>query len=265
VKAWMNRYPVLSFAVTAYIISWSLWLPVVLAGPTMPPWVTVFHILGGFGPFAAALIILFVGEDKARIQEYMKSLCRWQLPLRWYISALLIPVGIVLAAMALLLLLNRSLPGLAELPPLWVLPLMLVYMTLLGGGLEEPGWRGFALPRLLGRYQPLTASLILGITWGFWHLPLFLAPSVSQSNIPVSLFMSTGVGLSVLFSWFYLKTEGSTFMAVILHAAFNTMLNWYPLHPAKIEPFLPLTLVVTCIALAIAVFSPHFRLRQSGL
>jgi len=51
--------------------------------------------------------------------------------------------------------------------------LLFVYVLLCGGGLEEPGWRGFALQRLQHRYSPLRSSVILGVIWAFWHWPMF--------------------------------------------------------------------------------------------
>lgn len=77
------------------------------------------------------------------------------------------------------------------------------------GAQEEPGWRGFALPRLQERFSPLTATLVLGLIWGVWHVPLygpvgFVVPFV----------------LAFFYTWVFNRT-GSTFMAILLHASFT--------------------------------------------
>jgi membrane protease YdiL (CAAX protease family) len=50
--------------------------------------------------------------------------------------------------------------------------LFFLYNVIYGGLSEEPGWRGFALPRLQAKFSPLVTSLILGVLWAFWHAPV---------------------------------------------------------------------------------------------
>ncbi|MEA5451873.1 CPBP family intramembrane glutamic endopeptidase [Leptolyngbya sp. CCNP1308] len=95
-------------------------------------------------------------------------------------------------------------------------------LLLFGGPLgEEFGWRGYALPVLQERYSWRVASLILGIVWGAWHLPLFYMADTAQSHIPVGLFMVSTVALSVLFAWLFNHTGGSVLPALVLHTAVN--------------------------------------------
>ena len=95
------------------------------------------------------------------------------------------------------------------------------YSTLLGGPLfEEPGWRGFALPRLESRFAPLPASLLLGVIWAAWHLPFFLYPGWSES--PVWIYFLSLTAFSVLLTFTANIARFGVIAPILAHAAFNT-------------------------------------------
>jgi len=112
------------------------------------------------------------------------------------------------------------------------------YITtlLLGGPLgEEPGWRGFALPRLQRQAGPLWGTLILGMLWGLWHLPLYLRPvylaatGVQEAGTSVAGLSVAFVGsllaltaLAVIFTWVFNHTRGSLLLMMLLAASLNT-------------------------------------------
>ena len=97
-----------------------------------------------------------------------------------------------------------------------------VLVLLLGGPLgEEFGWRGYALPALQERYSWRFASLILGVVWGVWHLPLFYIADTAQSHIPFALFMLSTIALSVLFTWLFNRAGGSVLPALVLRTSVN--------------------------------------------
>lgn len=119
-----------------------------------------------------------------------------------------------------------SFSGLAGLAPLPMLTLF-VYVFFLGGPLgEEPGWRGFALPRLQRRYGPLVGSLILGVIWAFWHLPIFWIPAwaLPPTMLNIVMFVSAATAFTVVMTWVFNNTKGSLFMAVLVHTAFDMVL-----------------------------------------
>ncbi len=82
---------------------------------------------------------------------------------------------------------------------------------------EEFGWRGFALPRLLQRFNPIVASLILGLIWGVWHLPAFLIPELPQSHFNFAAFLASTVALTIVITWLWLKSKGSLLVAIAAH------------------------------------------------
>ena len=86
---------------------------------------------------------------------------------------------------------------------------------------EELGWRGFVLPRMQARHSALKASLLIGILWGPWHLPLWLTGTESH---PISLypaFVVAVIASSVFYTWLYNNTGGSLLIVVLYHAASN--------------------------------------------
>jgi membrane protease YdiL (CAAX protease family) len=86
---------------------------------------------------------------------------------------------------------------------------------------EELGWRGFALPRLLRRWTPLNASLILGALWALWHLPAFFAPGLPQNQFNLAAFLASTVALTVVFTWLSLKSRGNLLVAISAHLMTN--------------------------------------------
>ena len=86
---------------------------------------------------------------------------------------------------------------------------------------EELGWRGFALPRMLRRWTPTQASLILGVVWGLWHLPAFYISTLSQSQFSLPIFVLGATSLSVVTCWLFLKTNGSVLIAILTHLMAN--------------------------------------------
>jgi uncharacterized protein len=106
--------------------------------------------------------------------------------------------------------------GPAAVLPIFILPFFLT--DLISNG-EELGWRGYVLPRLQARYSALVASLVVGVIWAFWHLPLLMAPG---SSSPLGLFMIKVIADSVLFTWLYNNSKGSLLLVTMFHAVGNT-------------------------------------------
>ena len=103
-----------------------------------------------------------------------------------------------------------------------------LFQLFLMGGLEEFGWRGFALPRLQERYTALIASVVIGVVWALWHAPLFFVPGTFYSQVPPALYLLQTIGLSVMITWVYNSTGGSVLLAMMFHAASNVSMLLYP-------------------------------------
>ena len=105
--------------------------------------------------------------------------------------------------------------------PLPQLLVVFVILTLTDGLGEELGWRGYALPHPLQRFRALAASLVLGLIWAAWHLPLIWTEGSALDGHPVWLLFLDLAAKSVLFTWVFLKTRGSALLAVLLHGSTN--------------------------------------------
>ncbi|MBL4560915.1 MAG: CPBP family intramembrane metalloprotease [Labilibaculum sp.] len=95
---------------------------------------------------------------------------------------------------------------------------------------EELGWRGFALPKLLDKYDPIISSLILALPWIFWHAPLMVFQSW-RGDLPIENFLLNYIilviPLTLIFTWFFQKTKGSVLLAIIFHSSLNLTFNAY--------------------------------------
>jgi uncharacterized protein len=83
---------------------------------------------------------------------------------------------------------------------------------------EELGWRGYALPKLHKAHSPLVAGLIVGMLWGSLHLALSL-PGMINASAPALPMLFGLIGLSVLATWLYIRTNGNLLLTSLFHAA----------------------------------------------
>jgi len=146
---WLKRHDLIVFLILAFALSWSIW-PLVLANPESTPLVP-------FGPIIAAFIVLALTRGWAGIRDLLRSIVRWRVGPGWYAVALLLPVGILLVALYLNALFGGPTPTAADFADWYTLPLLYLLTTLFFGPLfEEPGWRGFLLPRLQSKYTAVS-------------------------------------------------------------------------------------------------------------
>ena len=228
-KGLLARHPLVFFFVIAYAGTWLLEMPYVLSedGAGLLPfsspllaWVlspaSVF-----MGPFLAAFVMTGITEGREGVGRFLRRFVLWQVGLRWYLFALVgIPVIAVLSVVVVPGVLG-SFQGLAAMAPLSLLGIF-VYVFFLGGALgEEPGWRGFALPRLQSLHGPLLGTLILGPLWALWHLPLFLTPWNTLTTLNVVVFVLATTCLAIIYTWVFNNTKGSLLIAILLHWSFD--------------------------------------------
>jgi uncharacterized protein len=225
------RHPLTFYFIIAYAGSWLLFLPLALSEdgtgllPFSSPLLAWAFLVAPFaGPFLAAFVMTGATEGRAGVGRLLRRFVLWRVELRWYLFALLgIPALFVLSVIVLPGAL-ASFQGLASLAPLTWLGLF-VYIFFLGGPLgEEPGWRGFALPRLQTMHGPLVGSLILGTLWGLWHLPIFWVPAwnTPPTILNIVMYVISAIAFTIVMTWVFNNTKGSLLIAVLMHASFNT-------------------------------------------
>jgi uncharacterized protein len=213
----VRRYPLIVFFVLAYVFSWWPW-PLYAFGVSPSPIIA-------FGPFLAAILVLALTTGKGGVVTLLRRMVRWRVRPVWYAVALLLPVAISGGAALLnVVVLGASAPSPAELGA-WsgLVPtfFLLLLVPGIGGAWEEPGWRGYALPKLQGGHSALLASLILGVVWAFWHLPLMVIGQIHLSD-PVFI-----VAWTVVLTWVFNNTNGSVLIAMLMHNIHNVISGGY--------------------------------------
>jgi uncharacterized protein len=116
---------------------------------------------------------------------------------------------------------------------------------------EEIGWRGFALPRLQARYGRLRASLLMGVGWGLWHIPMFLVGGMTFGWV-LALMVLFFVPGSVIYSWVFNHTRGLLPIAILMHVGIHTN-NGLETVPGNLVPFVIYFLSVLVVAVALLV------------
>jgi uncharacterized protein len=203
----VRRHSLIAFFVLAYLLSWWIY-PLLKFSPLL-------GIFGLFGPALAAIIMAAVVEGKSGVKALLSRAVRWRVGLPWYVIALGLPTVLSLVTAGLSYLLGTS----ESVRVGTLAPVELVLFVLVVG--EELGWRGYALPLLLEKRSALTASLILGVLWGLWHLPTFLVPGTPQYGLPLTAFVILTIEYSILMTWVFLHTHGSVLIATLFHGAIN--------------------------------------------
>lgn len=240
------------FITLAFAWSWGCWLLASVLKGQSSLLVTVLMWLGGFGPSLAAIALVWQERGLAGLRGWLSHGLRWRVGWVWVAVALLLPLVVVALAAAIHVALGGTIPPSPAYRHELLAAVNFVLILLLGGPLgEEFGWRGYALPVLQKRYGWRVASLVLGIVWGAWHLPLFFIANTTQKHIPVALFMVSTVAMSVLFAWLANRTAGSVMLAILFHTAINYWSWIIPVIPngGSVHPFALVTGLMLLVAL----------------
>ncbi|MDH5304022.1 MAG: CPBP family intramembrane metalloprotease [Gammaproteobacteria bacterium] len=183
----------------------------------------LFGALRGYGPTLAALLTAAVVYGRKGLTELWRRLKMWRIP-PWLLALAIL--GPMLASLVLLLFIHIAGVNLtlaSQGVPLPKLIIIFVFFAIVDGPVgEEIGWRGFLLPRLLEKYGAIHASILLGIVWFLWHIPLYAATDKVDLNLAFfSSYLLNNVALSFLHAWFFLRSGGSALLAIIFHTACN--------------------------------------------
>ncbi|MEG2789643.1 MAG: type II CAAX endopeptidase family protein [Romboutsia sp.] len=177
----------------------------------------IFYGLSGYSPAIAGLMVKKKFCSSSDFKKFIGSCINIKRSFREYTyviaSALIlwtIPFIVVAFFKDRYVLLNSPLIFLS-----WITPVMI-----LGGGLEEIGWRGFLLPKLLNKYSYIKSSLIIGIIWSLWHLPLWFVVGSPQQNLHFLPFALSCIASSFILTFIYTHTN-SVWLCILFHALDN--------------------------------------------
>lgn len=205
----------------AFLFSWIAVTPLLL-NPEFP--VEPFQLLGALaGPTLSAIIVTAVVDGRNGLRDFFKRYIQWRAGWIWW---LIVMVGNLLALNTFAsLILGASIwieflrnIGLISITYL----ITLIAGVILGPLWEEPGWRGFALPRLQAQFGPLIGTIILGVLWALWHLPGYLGGWMTGGLF--SLIVS-GIAFSIIVTWVYNNTRGSILLMILFHSSSNAAIS----------------------------------------
>jgi membrane protease YdiL (CAAX protease family) len=244
----LKRYPVLTYFVLVYVLSWACWIPLAIVKNASSFPFIVFAALGIIMPSLVGMLLTALFRGKSGLGELFRRLGQVRNPLIWYAVVLLLPPVLWLIALGV-----PTLLGLATIA--FAFPVVDVFGSFVSGFGEELGWRGFALPRMQARQSALAASLLLGVLWGLWHLPLLIAqglPLTAAGLVGFILFLLHIIAYSVLFAWVYNNTKGSLFLMVLFHTVFD-LVGFTILTPSTTWIFPVLYVALLWVTVAIVV------------
>lgn len=228
----IGRRELLWFAVICAVITGVFLIAAGLMGGPVTTWPTLLiYGLGASGPSLAALVMRIVGGRQHGVRLRLAP------PWLWF------PAAIVLGALPALLTSLLLAPAgfwqrIAESVTTQVAanggPLLFVILYLIAGPIsEEFGWRGYVQPRLRQAFTPLKTSVILGLAWAVWHVPLFFLPGSGQArmgflSLHAVVYFAMFIPLSVLYLYVSERLRGGVWAAITLHFVGNTALTFAP-------------------------------------
>ena len=184
-----------------------------------PTWAIALYLTGGFIPSLLAIFLTWKEEGVSGLRVLGRRILQFKLGWRWYMFTFLIVIAGTAGQLTINKLLGNTIPGSLFLAQLGsFLPLLI-----LGPLSEEIGWRGYALGRLQTRWNALISSLIIGLVWALWHLPLFPMVGTSQHELglPFVGFLVVIMANSIFYTWLYNNTEQSLWSAILFHWLFT--------------------------------------------
>jgi len=235
-KAFIQRYPIATYFGIAFIISWGSGLvvlvPKMIRDEAIPATAALllFPVLV-IGVALTSIILTWIQEGRGGVRNIFSRIGLWKVSVQWYAVALLTPPVLIVVALLLL----RTLISKDFSPNFFPLGLL---FGIFPGFFEEIGWMGYAFPKMQSNYSALTASILLGVLWGMWHLPVVdsLGAATPHGAYWLSFFLAfiaVVTAMRVLIGWVYSNTQ-SLLLAQLMHASSTASL--VILSPSHVSP-----------------------------
>ncbi|MHA2298099.1 MAG: CPBP family intramembrane glutamic endopeptidase [Candidatus Hodarchaeales archaeon] len=214
---------------------------------------SVIFSLGVYGPLVGSVFVTYRELGRSGLNDLARKSIKWRVSAKWYLLIIIIPFIIGLPAILMGIVGGWPLPPSLELVVLFQSLIPFILWQLFTSGLEEPGWRGYALPKLQEKYNAESASMRLGILWSIWHWPLLIFLYATTTVLPsdispdmagvvigvvivqyLFLHAVSTAGVTIIFTWFYNNT-GSIFLCILFHVMNNVVTIYVQMiftHPA---------------------------------
>jgi membrane protease YdiL (CAAX protease family) len=231
-----------AFVGLTFAVSLAVYLPIIASARgwisvSVPP---ALSALGVLGPAVAALFLLVRARGRAGLGVLVRDATARHFSARWWVAVLALPPALLGTMYAGYRLVGgphtttRTVAAFSEAGSSAVVavPVLILVTVALAYG-EEAGWRGYLLPRLQARWSALTASLLVGIVWFLWHVPLLFLPGDQNGAMPLPLMAAFILASAVVYTWLYNNTAGSVLAVTLLHGGLNVWGQFIAVHPAE--------------------------------
>ena len=226
----VGRITLVGFFLLTFALTWTAWLaPAALGAPGNSGFFGLggpVFLLGVFAPAFVALALTAYSEGRTGVARLLARIGRWHAGAHLYLFAISYMAATKLFAALIHRMAMGAWPSFGDTP----LPLMLgaILVSTWAQAGEEVGWRGYALPRLATHLGLGGASVLLGVIWALWHLPLFFLHGSGSDGQSFPIYLLHVTALSVAMSWLYWKTEGSLLLVMLMHASVNNTTGIVP-------------------------------------
>jgi membrane protease YdiL (CAAX protease family) len=230
-----NKVPVRFFFVT-FLWSWLFWIiPIILSRIGVISIINfkssiygLLVIIGAFGPAMGAFISLYTIDGKGSVKKYLKSFISLNFGWKVWLAIILVTGFSSFIAWFVPELFGENRLQ-SNLPNIYILPVYILFILFLGGGQEEIGWRGYILSFLERKFGLIIGSLILGIIWSIWHIPLWYFPGSNQIYMNFFGFIVLCIGGSYFYSWVIASSGNRLLSGIIVHGFANGFMEFFPL------------------------------------
>jgi membrane protease YdiL (CAAX protease family) len=232
-SASVSRFVALTFAVTWIGSAVALRGDFGTEAQPVPLLRTLLLVAGTLAPSLVAILLTALEEGGPGVRRLLRRLFHARVAARWYVFAFGYMTVIVIPVFLVGRLVGKS--WLSWNPEIGIGLLVTLAITLPIHAGEEIGWRGYALPRLAARFGFARASLVLGLVWACWHIPLYYLPGTESYGQSIPAFTLMVTAISVAMTWLYVNTKGSLLLATLMHWAINHTLDFVATRPPEPE------------------------------
>lgn len=254
--AFLKRHSLVIGIALMFLLTW----PIDLANSGFMPFQVPFvvYIFLGWGFVLASVIMTGLTLGRDGVMALLRRFLIWRVNWKWYLAAFLLLPSMQIAAIWLSAALSQTpidfsavfayrIFGPSANLILLIIPFFL-FESIANG--EEIGWRGYVLPRLQVKHSALVSSLIVGVIWGFWHLPKYLSHWDTATFV---LFMAGTVARAVLYTWLYNNTNGSLLLTALFHASGNTGGIFLPVATTATDGAITTTIIQVLLEVVVVI------------
>jgi len=220
--------PIFLFFSLVFVISWG-WTFIIFFLPDIYYLQSYESLLGilailfisiqSFGPTISALVATGYFGGKKGLKQFAKSLVKFKVKYYWYLLVFFLPILVYSLPVIFNLAIGNPSNNDYFNVSLWGITFSTILSNIFFAGLaEEPGWRGYALPKMDKHFRPIISGIIIGVIWAFWHLLFYMFGSRPWSTFPQFVFTVTVI--SCIYTWIYMKTK-SILLMIIFHVMHN--------------------------------------------